>query len=140
LTKKEGMAFPKVAEYADIRDVARIHVEALTSAPESSVGRKRLLIASPHDGIYKKAVLFVTDARPELRDRLVDANAAPLFPADGPRIDLKRVEDVTGVKVDSYYAWKETILDTIDSLLAVERSWVSQGYEIEIPAVEDYGL
>jgi nucleoside-diphosphate-sugar epimerase len=140
LTKKEGRAFPKVIEYADVRDVARIHVEALTSAPESSVGRKRLLIASPHDGNYKEAVLFVADAHPELGDRLVDANTAPQFPADRPRVDLKRVEDVTGVKVDSYYAWKETILTTIESLLAVERSWVSQGYEIEIPALEDYGL
>jgi hypothetical protein len=47
---------------------------------------------------------------------------------------------MTGVKADSYYTWKETILDTIDSLLAVERSWVSQGYDIGIPALEDYGL
>ena len=140
LTKKEGRAFPKALGNADIRDVARIHVEALTSAPESSVGRKRLLIASTHDGNYKEAVLFVADAHPELRDRLVDANTAPQFPANKFLVDLKRVEDVTGVKADSYYTWKETILDTIDALLAVERSWASQGYEIRIPALEDYGL
>ena len=139
LTKK-GRAFPQIAGNADIRDVARIHVEALTSAPESSVGRKRLPISSPYDGSYKDAVLFVADAHPELRDRLVDANTAPKFPADKLLVDLKRVEDVTGVEVGSYYKWKETVLDTIDSLLAVERSWVSQGYEIEIPALEDYGL
>ena len=137
LTRK-GRAFPKVQQTADIRDVARIHVEALTSAPESSVGRKRLLIAAPHNSNFKEAVLFIADAHPELRDRLVDANTQ--FPPNRLQIDLKRVEDVTGVKVDSYYTWKETVLDTIDSLLAVERSWVSQGYEVEIPALEDYGL
>ena len=85
-------------------------------------------------------MLFIADAHPELRDRLVDANTEPQFPPNRLQIDLKRVEDVTGVKVDSYYTWKETVLDTIDSLLAVERSWVSQGYEVEIPALEDYGL
>jgi len=47
---------------------------------------------------------------------------------------------VTGVKVDSYYAWKDTVLDTIDSLLALEQEWVNQGYEVEIPALEEYGL
>jgi hypothetical protein len=140
LTKKEGRAFPKVPGNADIRDVARIHVEALTSASEPSIGRKRLLIASPYSGNYKEAVLFVADAHPELRDRLVDANTAPQFPTDKLLVDLKRVEDVTGVKLDSYYTWKATILDAIDSLLAAEKRWVSEGYEIEIPDLEDYGL
>ncbi|KIM77055.1 hypothetical protein PILCRDRAFT_12401 [Piloderma croceum F 1598] len=115
-------------------------VEALTFAPESSFGRKRLPISSPYDGSYKEAVLFVADAHPELRDRLVDANTTPQFPADKLLVDLKKVENVTGVEVGSYYTWKETILDMINSLLAVEKSWVSQGYEIEIPALEDYGL
>jgi hypothetical protein len=117
-----------------------MHVEALTSAAESSVGRKRLPIASPYEGSYKEAVLFVANAHPELRDRLVDANTAPRFPADKLLVDLKRVEDVTGVEVGSYYTWKKIILDIFDSLLDVEKSWVSQGYEIEIPALEDYGL
>lgn len=139
LTKK-GRTFPQRTGNTDIRDVARIHVEALTSAPESIIGRKRLPIASPFDGNYKEAVLFIADAHPELRDRLIDANTAPKFPADKLPVDLKRVADVTGVKVDSYHTWKETILDTIDSLLAVEKSWASQGYEIEIPALEDYGF
>ena len=139
LTKK-GRAFPQIPGSADVRDVARIHVEALNSAPESSVGRKRLPLASPYEGNYKEAVLFVADAHPELKDRLVDANTAPEFSSDKLQVDLKRVEEVTGVTVDSYYTWKETILDAIDSILAVEKSWVSQGYEIEIPALEDYGF
>ena len=139
LTKK-GRAFPTIPGFADVRDVARIHVEALTSAPESSVGRKRLPIASPYENNYKEAVQFVAAAHPELIDRLVDANTAPQFPVDKLPVDLKRVEVVTGVKVDSYYAWKDTVLDTIDSLLALEQEWVNHGYEVEIPALEEYGL
>lgn len=139
LTKK-GNPFPLSGGSADVRDVARIHVEAVTSPPESSVGRKRLPISSPYDCNYKKAVQFVAEAHPELRDRLVDANTAPEFPFDKLPVDLSRVEEVTGVKVDSYYSWKETVLDTIDSLLALEKGWVSKGYKIEIPALEEYGF
>ena len=99
-----------------------------------------MLLASPYDANYKKAVEIVASAHPELRERLVDADTAPIFPIDKLPVDLKRVEDVTGVKVDSYHTWKETILDTIDSLLALEKGWVNQGYKVEIPALEDYGF
>jgi nucleoside-diphosphate-sugar epimerase len=139
LTKK-GRAFPSSPGSSDVRDVARIHVEALTSAPESTIGRKRLPIASPYDGNYKQAVQFIAEAHPELKDRLVDVNTAPQFPVDKLPVDLKRVQDVTGVKVDSYHTWKETVLDTIDSLLALEKGWVSGGYKVEIPALEEYGF
>lgn len=139
LTRK-GRAFPLIPASADIRDVARMHVGALNSPLESSIGRKRVPISSPYDGNYKEAVQFVAAAHPNLKDRLVDASTAPQFPIDKLPVDLKRVEDVTGVKIDSYYTWRETVLDTIDSLLALEKGWVSEGYEVEIPAIEDYGL
>jgi len=139
LTKK-GRTFPSSGGAADVRDVARIHVEALTSAPESSIGRKRLPVASPYNCNYKQAVQFVTEAHPELQDRLVDVNTAPTFPTDKLPVDLKRVEDVTGVKVDSYHTWKETVLDTTNSLLALEKGWINNGYKVEIPALEEYGF
>jgi hypothetical protein len=28
----------------------------------------------------------------------------------------------------------------IDSLLALEKGWVSEGYKVEIPAIEEYGF
>jgi hypothetical protein len=139
LTKK-GRAFPPSPGSADVRDIARIHVEAVSSPPESSIGRKRLVLASPYDANYKKAVQIVASAHPELRERLVDADTAPVFPMDKLPVDLKRVEEVTGVKVDSYHTWKETVLDTINSLLALEKGWIDQGYKVEIPALEDYGF
>jgi hypothetical protein len=50
----------------NIRGIARIHVEALTSAPESVVGRKRLPIASPYDGntTKRRCCMYVGDAHP----------------------------------------------------------------------------
>src|ERR1700689_4110314 len=91
---KNGRAFPSSPGSSDVRDVARIHVEALTSAPESTIGRKRLPIASPYDGNYKQAVQFIAEAYPELKDRLVDVNTAPQLPVDKLPVDLKRVQDV----------------------------------------------
>ena len=137
---KEGRAFPPYPGYADVRDVARMRVGALTAAHESSVGRKRLPVAAPYDVDYKQALQFVADAHPEVRDRLVDANTVPEYPINRLPVDLKRVEEVTGVKVSSYYTWKETILDAMESVLALEKSWTSQGYEIKIPTLEEHAF
>ena len=105
----------------------------MTSPPESAIGRKRLLVASPYDLNYKTAVEFIGEKRPELSDRLVDANKAPKFPFDKMALDLKRVEEVTGVKSDSYISWQDTILETVDDLVKMEKDWASQGVSVEIP-------
>lgn len=119
--------------YIDVRDLARAHIAALISPPESEVGRKRLLIASPHDLNYKEAVQFIAEKRPELKNRLIDADKAPKFSLDRIPLDLERVQAVTGVKVNSYISWQNTILDTVDSLLELEKSWVSKGFTVTIP-------
>lgn len=132
--------FPTSSGSADVRDIARIHVESLRSAPESVVGRKRLIVSSPFDSNYKDAIHFILHAHPELKDRIVDVNTAPVFPIDKLPVDLTRVAKVTGVQVDSYHTWKETVLDTVDSLLALEAEWKGKGFDVEIPALGDYGL
>jgi hypothetical protein len=45
-------------------------------------------------------------------------------------LDLKRVEEVTGVKSDSYIPWQDTILETVDDLVKMEKDWASQGVSI----------
>lgn len=118
--------------YVDVRDLARIHVQALDSPPESVVGRKRMLVASPHDFNFTKAVGWIVEAHPELKDRLIDTSKAPAFPMDHLPTDLKRVAEVTGFKEDEFISCKQTILDTIDSILAMEKDWVSKGLNVEI--------
>lgn len=126
--------FPFMSGYMDARDLAEIHIRALDSPPESAVGRKRMLLASPQDLDYKTAVDFVAEARPELKDRLVNANRAPKFPIDHLPTDLKRVAEVTGFKDDGYIPWRDTILNTVDSLVALEKDWISRGHSVVIPA------
>jgi nucleoside-diphosphate-sugar epimerase len=119
--------------YVDVRDLARAHVSALNSPPESVVGRKRLLMASPHDLNYKTMIDFIAEKRPELRDRLADGTKAPKFPVDRIILDIQRVEEVTGVKVNSYIPWQDTVLGTVDDLIKLEKDWVSKGLSVKGP-------
>ncbi|KAH7920152.1 NAD(P)-binding protein [Leucogyrophana mollusca] len=126
--------FPAFSAYMDVRDTARVHVEALTSPPDSAVGHKRLLLSSPHELSYKEALELIAVKRPELKDRLVSVSKMPQYPFTKLDVDLKRVEQVTGVKPTSYYSWQETILDAVDALIAVEKDWKNKGHDFTIPA------
>jgi nucleoside-diphosphate-sugar epimerase len=119
--------------YIDVRDLARAHIGALNSPPEAAVGRKRLLMASPHDLNYKTAIDFIAEKRPELRDRLADETNTPKITIDKMILDIQRVEEVTGVKVDSYISWQDTILESVDDLIKLEKDWVSKGFSVDGP-------
>ncbi|KAF7968259.1 hypothetical protein HWV62_31095 [Athelia sp. TMB] len=126
--------FPSSPGYIDVRDVARAHVGALTSPPPSMVGRKRVVISSPHGLSYKSALELIRDERPGLRDRLLNPVYAPKFARDYLPVDLNRAAVLTGVKVDSYIPWQQTILETVDDLLKFELDWVSKGCYVQIPS------
>lgn len=116
-------SFPSTPGYTDVREVAKMHVNAIKSPLESVVGRKRILISSPIDLDYGDAVRYLIKARPELKDRIVDPETAPKFDVNRMPVDVQRIADVLDFKVDEYRPWQETILDTIDSLLALEKQW-----------------
>jgi hypothetical protein len=90
-------------------------------------------MASPYDLNYKRAIDFIAEKRPELRDRLADGNKAPKFPIDRMVLDIQRVEEVTGVKVDSYIPWDDTVLETVDDLIKLEKDWIRKGFSVEVP-------
>ncbi|KAG6806620.1 hypothetical protein H0H93_002690, partial [Arthromyces matolae] len=93
--------FPVSAAQADVRDIAHAHVLALSSPLTSSVGRKRILIGSPH-GFNSKAVIeLIKDSRPELQDRLT-RQTPPSYPYERLPIDFKRVEEVLGMTKDEF--------------------------------------
>ncbi|KZP20199.1 NAD-P-binding protein [Athelia psychrophila] len=140
--QKEGRWYPTSPGAGDVRDVARIHVEALNSPPQAQVGPKRLPIASPYDSNWKEAARFVREAYPELvaEGRLVDPSTGPDFPFDKLPVDLERVKEVTGVEPSSYKPWKDTVLGAMADLLRFEKQWVAEKYEVEIPALEAYGF
>ncbi|KAG5637659.1 hypothetical protein H0H81_003680 [Sphagnurus paluster] len=117
--------FPPNPRHADVRDVARGHVLALTSSPASVLGRKRI-IASPHGLDMAGTVALIAERRPELRDRLTK-ETPPTFPYDRAPVDFDRVEQVLGMVKGDFYSFEETILDTVDCLIAVEKQWIAQG-------------
>jgi hypothetical protein len=91
-----------------------------------------MLIASPYNFNFQGVVELISANRPHLKNRLITATP-PVFPLYKLPVDLKRVEDVLGVKVDSYKKWEETMLDSVDSLLEVEKAWEAKGYTVVIP-------
>jgi nucleoside-diphosphate-sugar epimerase len=124
--------FPASPGYVDIRDVAKAHVLALTSPPTSAVGRKRIPFASPHGFDFGAVVSLIAEKRPELKARLIKATA-PTLPYDRTPVDFDRIHQVLGIDKDEFRAIEDTMLDAVDSLLALERAWVAAGAEISIP-------
>jgi nucleoside-diphosphate-sugar epimerase len=123
--------FPRIPGHADIRDAARAHVLALTAPPTSSVGRKRILIANPYGSDFKGSIALIAAKRPELKDRLVDVDKAPSYPFTKLPIDFGRVEEVLGMKKDDFIKWDDTVLDTVDALIGVEKDWETKGFTVE---------
>ncbi|KAJ7575156.1 hypothetical protein C8J56DRAFT_460543 [Mycena floridula] len=128
--------FPMSAPYMDIRDLAKAHVLALKSplSSETSIGRKRLIIGSVYPFEYASALALIKEKRPQLAERLTqtdvpvqDKNKA--YSLTVP-FDVQRIEDVLGFKREDYTSVEDTLLDTIDSLLAVEKTWIENGHAL----------
>lgn len=81
----------------------------------------------------KVALELIAKERPELKDRLIDLAKIPAYTHNIIPVDLKRVDEVLGVKVESYFSWQDTILDTVNSLIALEKEWKGKGFSIAIP-------
>ncbi|KAF8918423.1 hypothetical protein CPB85DRAFT_1282023 [Mucidula mucida] len=119
----------------DVRDTARAHVLALDSPPASQVGHKRFPIVAPDDCSYRLAVETIAKERPLLKDRLVDVSKVPAWPVHTKATDRQRIEEVIGLQVTSYTPWRQTILDTVDSLVTLENYWTAKGFKISLPDV-----
>lgn len=98
-----------------------MQVNVLKSASASTAGPKRILIADPVFLDYARAVEIVGEQRPELKDRLVDPKSAPVLASGPSGIEATKVWTILGFK--SWMPWEKTILDTINSLVALEKRW-----------------
>ena len=100
----------------DVRDVARAHVLALKVPPSEQVKR---FITSSSVFTWVEAIGFLAQARPELKGRLpvITGDVPPVQPF--ARFDTSTTESVLGLK--DYIKWQDTILDTVDDLLRVEK-------------------
>ncbi|KAG6846733.1 hypothetical protein H0H93_012192, partial [Arthromyces matolae] len=125
--------YPITNLYIDIRDIALAHVLALNSPPTSVVGRKRILIWSPNEFNIKAAVEHIGEQKPELKERLLTRASPEYPPGIALAIDFGRVEQVLGLKKEDFRTVNQTVLDTVDSLLALEKKWVEEGHQTNIP-------
>jgi nucleoside-diphosphate-sugar epimerase len=100
----------------DVRDVARAHVLALKAPPSDEPKR---FILSSSTFTWKEAIEFIAEARPELKGRLplITGNEPPVPPF--ATLDTSATESILGLK--NYVKWQDTVLDTIDDLLRVEK-------------------
>ncbi|KAI0333881.1 NAD-P-binding protein [Cubamyces sp. BRFM 1775] len=110
--------------YCNVRDVARAHVLALQLpklSAEADVRDKRFIVAGPGALLWEDAVKVLQDKRTALKDRLPTLENAPPLPGPLSKVDTTRAREVLGMK--DYVGWEDTLLETIDALLEVEKSW-----------------
>ena len=103
--------------HVDVRDVARAHVLALKVPP--SVDEPKRFILSSSRFTWREAIEFIAQSRPELKGRLPVITGKE--PALGPYavLDTSATERILGIK--AYVKWQQTVLDTIDDLVRVEK-------------------
>ena len=102
----------------DVRDVARAHVLALKVPPSADAAPKRF-IASSNRFTWKEAVELIAQARPELKERLPVVTGKEPEVAPFAKLDTSTTETVLGLK--SYIKWQDTVLNTVDDLLRIEK-------------------
>ncbi|THU91706.1 NAD(P)-binding protein [Dendrothele bispora CBS 962.96] len=138
-----AIRYPDFGFWIDVRDVAKCDVKALKAPPTSVVGRKRLIITSPHDMEYADALKFLAEARPQLKSRLNKTDPPKRMHYRLP-CDFARIEEVLGIKKEQFFTRNETILNKIDGYLALEEKWVKQGIDTTLDQslvfVSDYRL
>ena len=103
----------------DVRDVAKAHVQALSVSPVSGIN-KRLLISSG-TFTWKATADLIRTARPELASRLPSESAQAVMQTNAP-MDISLAANVIGMSEDSYIRWEDTMLATVDAVVAWEKS------------------
>ncbi|KAF7798667.1 hypothetical protein EIP86_009891 [Pleurotus ostreatoroseus] len=107
----------------DVRDVARGLVLSLTAPPATKVGRKRI----PMSGewvVPRDVATYIAEQRPELKSRLSEAWKTGA-PSMSNNIDTSRAKEVLGLE---FTDWRKTVLDAVDSVIATEKEWKTQGW------------
>lgn len=114
-----------VGRWIDVRDVARAVVLSLCAPPSSApgIGRKRIIVSGEWFS-FADAVDYLAVVRPELKSRL--STKVKEYPPEGRTLaDLTRAKEVLGL--DNLKSWKETVLDSVDNLVKLEKEWASKG-------------
>lgn len=104
-----------------MRDAANAHVRALET---TKLGGQRLPIVAPELTDYGAAVRWIGEAYPHLRGTIVDPQIIP-SDLDKPAYDrgwpAEGTKNALGMAEASYSSWRTTVLDTVQSLIALQK-------------------
>jgi nucleoside-diphosphate-sugar epimerase len=103
----------------DVRDGAKAHVQAVSVSPVSGIN-KRLLISSG-TFTWKASADLIRTATPELASTLPSESVQALMQTNAP-MDVSLAAKVIGMSEDSYIRWEDTMLATIDAVVAWEKT------------------
>ncbi|KIY53149.1 NAD(P)-binding protein [Fistulina hepatica ATCC 64428] len=120
--------YPPATSAMDIRDTVRIHIAAIESDVSRSlpVDEKRFIVNVFGRFSFQDAIQLLLNKRPALKTRLADPTKAPAAPPAeyyAETLGLERIEEVFGIPVSSYITWQQTVLESVDSALALEKLW-----------------
>lgn len=114
--------------YVDVRDVAASHIAGLQAH-----GRNRALLTGEWFEL-KDAFDYIATVRPVLRPRL------PTLKSSGRTTGLVDNEHATEMLgISAPIPWRETILETIDAVVGIEKSWIEQGVDVEVKLKHNRG-
>ncbi|KAJ8490039.1 hypothetical protein ONZ45_g13341 [Pleurotus djamor] len=123
-------AYPASEDYVDVRDVARAHCLALKSPPAFMVGRKRILMSSPHPLRFDTIFESIKENRPMVATRWTKV-PVPQYKKERAAVNFDRIADVLGMGPDDFKTAEETFADSIDQLIGMETEWIQQGHRVE---------
>ncbi|KAH8114631.1 hypothetical protein DFH11DRAFT_1592236 [Phellopilus nigrolimitatus] len=123
--KPLSVSLPETGETlsVDVRDMARAHILAFKAPPTAQVGQKRILVVGPALATWRDVILYLREARPELKSRLarIEDKDEGEMETKTAKFDMSRAKEVLGL--DTLIDWRKTVEDTLDCLLAIEKSW-----------------
>jgi nucleoside-diphosphate-sugar epimerase len=135
LIRPNNTLFPPNGGFVDVQDVAKAHILALSSksSTQKGVGRKRYVLLATESVSYKDALEWIRSERPELKDRVPNVEA-PVYPLD-PVIERQGLEDNVGFRTAEYKCWKESVLESVDSIVKIEKYWKDAGHDVVFPDI-----
>ncbi|KAH9980121.1 NAD-P-binding protein [Lactifluus volemus] len=111
----------------DVRDVARAHVLALKDGGTSvrlASGTPKRYVVSSSTFTWEEAIELLAEERPELKGRLPVITGMESAVGSFATLDTSATE--TGLGLKNYIKWQDTILDTVDDLLRIEKEQAAQ--------------
>lgn len=113
--------------WIDVRDVAKIHVDALFAPPTAKVGRKRFLVSGEYHHPREVADLIIKE-RPAFAHRInKHVDEAPNM---GQVVFNERVNELLGPTGFKLVPWKRTMVDAVDQIAELEKFWAEKGKPI----------